>query len=268
MINRNQDTNLTGFNLSNVESIHMTYEHDLSVLNLIQELPILPSRERNNLEYLKRTTAWYNDIIKHLKEAKEYQNRRIYALIPQRFKDKSFETFIEHCPEAEKNKKDCIRYVENFNEYSLKGHNLIMIGNVGTGKTHLAYSINKAIIQRYGVDVNYQYMLDIFDKIKSTYGKNKEDQYYQSEEKILHELINAPLLILDEVGVQYFSEYEKLMSYKILNGRYLNQKPTVMITNCKEAELTKIMGERVVSRLSENAGVITFTFADQRGKFK
>lgn len=268
MINRNQDTNLTGFNLSNVYASDMTHEHDLSILQLIEKLPIIPSRNIYNLQHLKRTKYWYDEIVKFIKQTIETQNKMILDAIPNRFKNKSFETFVEHCPEAEKNKKSCIRYVENFSEYSLKGHNLIMLGNVGTGKTHLAYSINKAIVQQYGFDVNYQYMLDIFDKIKSTYGKNKEDQYYQSEEKILHELISAPLLILDEVGVQYFSEYEKLMSYKIINGRYLNQKPTVMITNCKEAELTKIMGERVVSRLSENAGVITFTFADQRGKFK
>ena len=43
--------------------------------------------------------------------------------------------------------------------------------------------------------------------------------------------IRPDLLILDEVGVQFGSETEKMILFEIINGRYEQLKPTIVISN-------------------------------------
>ena len=65
--------------------------------------------------------------------------------------------------------------------------------------------------------------------------------------------IRPDLLILDEVGVQFGSETEKMILFEIINGRYEQLKPTIVISNLADA-LTDYLGERVVDRLREGGG--------------
>lgn len=64
------------------------------------------------------------------------------------------------------------------------------------------------------------------------------------------------MLILDEVGVQFGSESEKIILFEILNERYLNMKPTILISNLNPAALQEYVGERVMDRMRENGGII------------
>lgn len=63
----------------------------------------------------------------------------------------------------------------------------------------------------------------------------------------------TPLLIIDEVGVQYGSDSERTELYEIFNSRYNDMLPTIVISNNTVEELQRILGQRIYDRLSGGA---------------
>lgn len=73
------------------------------------------------------------------------------------------------------------------------------------------------------------------------------------------------LLIIDEVGVQFGSESEKIILFEIINERYEQMKPTILISNLSEDELSRYVGERIIDRMREGKGaVINFDWESYR----
>ena len=74
------------------------------------------------------------------------------------------------------------------------------------------------------------------------------------------------MLIIDEVGTQTDSDWEKLQIFNVIDGRYQNMKPTVLISNLSAEEVQSVIGERSVDRLrEEGAFVIPFNWPSKRG---
>ena len=63
----------------------------------------------------------------------------------------------------------------------------------------------------------------------------------------------TPLLIIDEVGVQYGSDSERTELYEIFNSRYNDMLPTIVVSNNTVEELQRILGQRIYDRLSGGA---------------
>ena len=75
------------------------------------------------------------------------------------------------------------------------------------------------------------------------------------------------MLILDEVGVQFGSETEENLLFDIINTRYEDRKPTILISNLDGAGVKKYLGERAFDRIREDGGkLIPFTWSSYRGK--
>ena len=74
-------------------------------------------------------------------------------------------------------------------------------------------------------------------------------------------------MIIDEVGVQFGSEAEKLIMFEIINTRYERMKPTILISNQTKEELAAFIGERVLDRMSDGGGcTLSFTWDSYRSK--
>ncbi len=63
------------------------------------------------------------------------------------------------------------------------------------------------------------------------------------------------LLILDEVGAQLGTDWERLMLFKIVNERYKAQLPTIIVSNIDASGLADYLGERIVDRMREGGGM-------------
>lgn len=75
------------------------------------------------------------------------------------------------------------------------------------------------------------------------------------------------LLILDEVGVQFGTDYEKVIITDIINRRYNDMRPTIILSNLDELELCDYLGARVMDRMFEGGGgVIAFGWDSYRAK--
>jgi DNA replication protein DnaC len=74
-------------------------------------------------------------------------------------------------------------------------------------------------------------------------------------------------LIIDEVGVQFGSDTEKMIVFDIIDGRYSNMLPTILISNLALPDVKELIGERAIDRLREDGGVVVaMKWDSNRGK--
>lgn len=181
------------------------------------------------------------------------------ALIPPRFQEYNFDNFNDNTKQDSDNKKAMLDYAINFDNNLKNGSSIVLSGNVGTGKTHLSCAVANYIIKNLNKTALFLNTIDAFAKIKATYSKKSEI----TEEEALSQFIDIDLLILDEFGVQYGTETEKMILFRIINKRYENLKPTILISNLAIAELKKI-DERVFDRLRHNGLLLIFNGESKR----
>ncbi|MEW6063577.1 MAG: ATP-binding protein [Nanoarchaeota archaeon] len=175
--------------------------------------------------------------------------------IPLRFKDKTFDNYIIQNDKQKKVVEEVQWFIANYNNST----GIILIGNTGTGKNHLAIAMIKGIIQRYNVFVKLTEALKVIRDIKSIWKNNEEN-----EDMKIKEYSNVGLLVIDEIGVQYGSETERMYLTEIINDRYNWMRPTVLIANLTIKELQEILGERVIDRFREGGKVIVFDWESYR----
>lgn len=180
------------------------------------------------------------------------------AAIPPRFTDKRLENFATSSDGQAKALGTSQRYVNEFGES--KGQSLIFCGGVGSGKTHLSVGIAHELIAKNKLCI-FTSVIGAIRSVKETYSRGSE----VTEREAIDNLIKPDLLILDEVGVQFGSDAEKLILFEIINGRYENMKSTILISNLAIDSLTEYLGERVVDRLREDGGkMVVFDWPSYR----
>lgn len=163
---------------------------------------------------------------------------------------------------ADAAKKTAERYVERFHELMLSGGSLIFCGKPGTGKTHLACGIAQAVIHK-GYTAKYTTAYAAIGSIKATWGNESTDTHKQ----VVMRYVEADLLIMDEIGVQFGTDAEKILIYEIISGRYDRRLPTILISNFDRKELVDFIGERCVDRVEEGGGIVlAFNWDSMRPK--
>jgi DNA replication protein DnaC len=180
--------------------------------------------------------------------------------IGKRFINASFDGYQAKTEPAVSALNIASTYCDFFKQISLKGSSLIFCGRPGTGKTHLACAIGVSLL-RQAISVKYTTTYRAITEIKSTFGRKEG----LTENNVMKSFVAPDLLIIDEVGVQYDTQAEKVLFYQIINGRYDNLLPTILISNLNETELTEMVGERCIDRMREADGaVVPFTWESYR----
>jgi DNA replication protein DnaC len=242
------------------------------------------SYQRKKCRDIRTGDIKYRDICR-LCECESYAARRIEGLlrcsgIPERFKDFSFSDYQIETREGQKQAFEAIKqYARDFDSNMSKGRCLTMLGKPGTGKSMLACCLLKSVIQK----TSSAYVLDeergieelqtfeysgcyvteygLVRKIKSTWGSSRGE----SEEAVIDAYTGNALLVVDEVGISFGSEADKLLLYQVINGRYEQNLPTVLISNLNLKDLTVSCGERIMDRVKDNQGFqLTFNWSSFR----
>ncbi|WP_172728747.1 ATP-binding protein [Kluyvera cryocrescens] len=134
----------------------------------------------------------------------------------------------------------------------------IFSGGCGTGKNHLAAAIGNSLIKR-DHSVLVITVMDLMLKVRECYDGG------QSEASLLDSLCRVDLLVLDEVGVQRETRGEQVVLNQIIDRRLAAMKPVGVLTNLNHGELTNILGERVMDRLTMDGGIwVNFTWGSYR----
>ncbi len=196
------------------------------------------------------------------------QNKFKRAGIPARFLNKTFESYECATEKQTKVLNVCKRYADNFSTVLENGVNLVMIGNSGSGKNHLAMAIaNQVIRQRNTAMFVDAYMM--LSDIKHAQQSNSE-----RETDAIRALSKPDLLIIDELGDQVGSDADKRLLNKIINQRYNDKRPCILISNLKYTVengvgLKDFLGTRIITRISEGGGkILLFDWENYRSNIK
>lgn len=158
--------------------------------------------------------------------------------------------------------KICTVYVEQFRENYVAGRSLILSGNVGNGKTHLACAMVQAVIREHGAQAVIVSAAEIIRVFKGAMDRGAE----YTDRDVLNELAGFDLLVIDEVGVQTGSAYELGVLHEVIDRRYQLVLPTVLISNLVAADLGRYIGDRALDRLRESGGqAVGFSWISARG---
>lgn len=169
------------------------------------------------------------------------------AGIARRFESCEFENYQPVNQGAERNLAGCRHYAENWPQILKAGKGLVMTGNCGTGKNHLAVSMAKSIIRDHLAKVEITDVMRLTRAVKSTWRHNAE----MTEEDVIERFASLDLLIIDEVGVQFGSPTEMTILQEIINARYESILPTILISNLTFEQLKETIGERIVDRVTD-----------------
>lgn len=181
--------------------------------------------------------------------------------IPARFRTRSFDSFVADTPELTKALGIVKAYADSFAQHLKAGTGLILAGPPGTGKSHLA----AAALLQLAPDHSclYATVSQVIRSVRDTWRKESET----SERQIIKRLGNdIDLLVLDEVGVQYGTDAERNTLFDILDRRYADMRPTILISNQQGEELKETLGDRLYDRMRETQRLVAFTGESYRPK--
>lgn len=185
-------------------------------------------------------------------------SRIIATGIPERFREIDLDGYAVIDNGQDKARKFALRYAA---EFGSNARSALFLGNVGTGKTHLGCGILLHLLRAGRTNLRYSTVQSLVQRVKSTFDRGASE----SETQALAGFVEADLLVLDEVGVQNGTDFERNTVYAVINGRYERRKPVIVISNLNIDELTDILGERVVDRLREDGGqMVPFKWGSYR----
>lgn len=193
-----------------------------------------------------RRCKCHNDLLKDIERS------NLAKIAP--IEDCTFETFdTRYYPEqvmengisprdkAEKIKNSCSRYAINFSRAS---KNIMFMGGTGLGKTHLSLAIANVVINK-GYSVVYGTAQNILSDLQNeNFGRDDNLRYYERA------VLNCDLLILDDLGTEFKSNYTVACLYNIINTRLSAKLPTIISTNFTLDELEEKYDQRITSRIT------------------
>lgn len=147
----------------------------------------------------------------------------------------------------------CIEYAKSFD---LDSVSLYFYGRTGLGKTHLSLAIANEAVKK-GYNVIYGSVINFLNKMeKEKFGRADTDT-----EKLL---IDADLLILDDLGAEFTTAYTVSAIYNILNSRICRGVPTIISSNLDLNEIKGRYPESIASRIIGTFSPVEFIGDDVR----
>jgi len=163
-------------------------------------------------------------------------------------------------------KDKCLKFIENFDNPDT--HNLLFTGNTGLGKTFMSNCIANELIKK-GKNVLYQtapvLLETVIDNKMSKCKSLSQDDFYKN-------VLEADLLIIDDLGTECLNSMKLSELFTILNTRLLNLNnkvtKTIISTNLNINNIFKSYEERIGSRIAGFYDIYYFFGDDLRFKLK
>ena len=202
--------------------------------------PQCNKEERLNFEEQKAQASYERN-----EEKKRIYYLEDFSLMDNELKNATFDNFKADTPERQADldfiKKEAREYIKGAQ------NNIVLIGDCGVGKSHLAYSAVKAISDYNKKLATVINVVDLVAKVKEDFSL---ESYYTNllSGKDKHDQIEY--LVLDDLGTEKTSEWSSNLIYSILNKR----TNTIITTNLTPPEIQRRYGKRIFSRVFKGVG--------------
>lgn len=178
---------------------------------------------------------------------REQEQKRLYfikdfSLLDDDLKSATFDNYMALTREQKEDFKNVRSQLKGYLDG--QDYNVVLIGDTGVGKSHLAYSALKALsdhTKKMGLFIN---VVDLLAKIK-------ED--FSLESEYIRRISEADWLVLDDLGTEKVTEWSNGILYSILNKR----TKTIITTNLSPQDIMGTYGKRVYSRIFKKTGLGT-----------
>lgn len=141
-------------------------------------------------------------------------------------------------------------------EFSQKSSSLLLYGHTGLGKTHLSLAIAGKVVEAgYGV---------IYSSAQNLFNKLEKEKFGRSDGNTEENILGCDLLIIDDLGAEFTTQFTVSALYNIVNSRELEGKPTIISTNLTPEQLLSTYSERIASRILNNYTLLRFDGTDIR----
>ena len=141
-------------------------------------------------------------------------------------------------------------------DFSKKSSSLLLYGHTGLGKTHLSLAIaGKVVEDGHGV---------IYSSAQNLFNKLEKEKFGRSDGNTEENILGCDLLIIDDLGAEFTTQFTVSALYNIVNSRELEGKPTIISTNLTPEQLLSTYSERIASRILNNYTLLRFDGTDIR----
>lgn len=178
--------------------------------------------------------------------------------VGERFRSRSFATFRES-PATSRAVAVCKRFCAAVKR-DPKVPGLLLTGDCGTGKTHLAVAILRETAEA-GIPGMFVVVPDLLAKMRASF--NTKDGKAGA---LVEAAKNAPLLVLDDLGAEDPKAWVVELIYVLINHRYEYMLPTIITTNYDGTQIGEVFGKRIQSRLAEMTVPVNIRAEDYRMK--
>lgn len=155
-------------------------------------------------------------------------------------------------------------------EYPSADRGLLFMGTCGVGKTHMSVAILCELIEKKGVPCLFYEFGSLLKEIQNSYNPVSQT----SELTVLSPVIEAEVLLLDELGATKHTDWMRDTMMQVINARYNDRKLTIFTTNYmdtrrqpSEETLEDRIGARLRSRLYEMCKTVVIEGEDYRRRF-
>ena len=191
-------------------------------------------------------------------------DRLAASSIPSRYKHCTLETIRTYNEPIRKAVAAAHRFVEMF---PVADRGLLLLGLAGVGKTHIAVGVLRAVIQKCAATGVFYHTPELLKTIRGSY----DPTIRTSEMSVLKPVMEAELLVLDDLGAERPTDWVEEMMNLIVNTRYNERRLTIFTSNYLDIpditepnSLLCRIGFRMRSRLHEMCTIVEIDAADFR----
>ena len=156
-----------------------------------------------------------------------------------------------------------------------EGLGLLLCGDNGVGKTHLAVGVLRELVDAKGARGQFWDFHELIREIKSSY----DPETKTTELQVLEPVVETDVLLLDDLGAWKMTDWMNDTLFYILNSRYMAKRPTLITTNYQDVTREEVLaadplrrkeflveriGQRLRSRLMEMCLVVRMQGSDHR----
>ena len=203
-------------------------------------------------EWVTTYKEHHDGIITNL--ANEAQRVRERSNLGKRFMDRTFANFDKRRDPIAFSA--CNAYANRENLFSEKKNSLLILGNVGSGKTHLSASIANDFASK-GIPTLFGTFIEHLDHIRSEFESAGANEY-------LTDMKTMMVLVIDDLGKEKKTEWTQQILFSVVNYRYEHLLPIIITTNFTLDELANYVGHPIFSRLYEMSNAVETQGGDRR----